>query len=214
MPFNYLLLDLDGTLYPHHNGLWDQIAARMERFMKDVIDIPEHLIPSLREEYFHQYGTTLAGLRANYSMDEEEYLDYVHDIDLAPYISSNKALRKILMSTPAKKWIFTNASNNHARSVLEQLEINDLFEGIIDITALNYNSKPSEIAYQIALHTIGLPPPSDCLFVDDIPKNLIGAKRFGIQTVLVSTNESTNSADYQINDISQLGELFQQISES
>jgi putative hydrolase of the HAD superfamily len=208
MSFKYLLLDLDGTLYPHNNGLWDQIAARMELYMKESVGIPERIIPTLREEYYQQFGTTLAGLRKNYPLDEEEYLDFVHDVDLGPFISFNPTLRQMLVGTTAKKWIFTNASIKHAIRVLKQIGIDDLFDGIIDITSLDYHSKPNELAYHIALNKIGSPHPAECLFVDDIPKNLAGAKRVGIQTVLVGPKELTNGADYQIDNICQLRELL------
>ena len=65
MPIEVLFLDLDGTIYPHGNGLWDVIAERMEIYMHQVLDIPEDIIPGMRQAYFKKYGTTLGGLMAN-----------------------------------------------------------------------------------------------------------------------------------------------------
>ena len=111
MQFSTLLLDLDGTVYPQHNGIWEEIGARMEKFMYERLALPISQIPHLRQEYYLKYGTTLSGLRKNYQVDEEEYLQFVHDIPLHQYLSPDYRLRNILTNLPQKKWIFTNSDN-------------------------------------------------------------------------------------------------------
>ena len=72
MPIEVLFLDLDGTLYPTENGMWDLIAEKMQIYMHEVLNIHKNIIPSLRQEYFRKYGTTLGGLMANYTIDPED----------------------------------------------------------------------------------------------------------------------------------------------
>src|SRR6266545_4491981 len=63
MRFTTLFIDLDDTLYPSSTGLWHAIKERMNLFMRERLYIPEAEIPSLREQYFNTYGTTLRGLQ-------------------------------------------------------------------------------------------------------------------------------------------------------
>src|SRR5687767_9363210 len=64
-----IFFDLDDTLYPASAGLWKAIKERMNDYMREHLDIPEHEIKPLREKYFLQYGTTLRGLQAHHSVD-------------------------------------------------------------------------------------------------------------------------------------------------
>jgi FMN phosphatase YigB (HAD superfamily) len=114
MPLEVLFLDLDGTIYPHENGMWDLIAEKMEIFMHQELDIPKDIIPSMRYEYFSKYGTTLRGLLANYSFDPEEYLSFVHDVPVSDFIKPDEGLRDILINLPQTKWILTNSDKNQA----------------------------------------------------------------------------------------------------
>ena len=80
MPFTTIFFDLDDTLYPSSSGVWKLIKDRMNLYMHLRLEIPRDEIPSLREELFHQYGTTLRGLQATYHIDTKDYLSFVHDI--------------------------------------------------------------------------------------------------------------------------------------
>ncbi|MEJ2757299.1 MAG: pyrimidine 5'-nucleotidase [Anaerolineales bacterium] len=201
MQYSTLLLDLDGTVYPQNNGIWEEIAARMEQFMHEKLNLPPAEIPGLRQTYYQQYGTTLSGLRNNYQIDEEEYLKYVHDVPLHQYLNPDIKLRKLLIKLPLQKWIFTNSDQAHAERVLNTLNIKDLFEGILDITRFNYMNKPDQKVYQLALDAIGNPLPETCVFVDDSPINLSPAKQMGMTTILVGNKPKNEFIDHQIPNI-------------
>lgn len=201
MPYSTLLLDLDGTVYPQNNGIWEEIAARMEQFMHEKLHLPASEIPQLRQSFYQQYGTTLSGLRHHYQINEEEYLEYVHDIPLQAYLRPDSKLRNMLISLPLRKWIFTNSDKAHSERVLNALNIRDLFEGILDITHFNYLNKPNDKVYQLALKAIGNPFPETCVFVDDSPKNLLPAKQLGMMTVLVGGKPENKYIDYHIQSI-------------
>lgn len=204
MSISILLLDLDGTLYPNQNGIWEAIAARMETYMQRNLKIPQAEIRATRMNYYQQYGTTLRGLQANYQIDPFAFLKYVHDIPIKDFIQPDKELDTILSSLPQEKWIFTNSDRNHANRVLDALGIEHHISGILDIIKLEFDNKPSPDVYKKALEMVGNPLPANCLFADDSEKNLIPAKKHGWKTVLVGTAFGPSEYQPHIQSIHQL----------
>ena len=209
MPIEVLFIDLDGTLYPHDIGLWNLIAERMEIYMHEKLDIPRESVPSIRQNYFKTYGTTLGGLLANHSIDPEDYLSFVHDVPVSDYIKKDDGLREMLTDLPQSKWILTNSDKNHSKRVLSALGVEDLFTGILGVSDMDYHNKPDPYVFEKALATTGNPSPKACLFADDIPKNLVPAWEMGFVTVLVGNNEMTKAAMYQIQEINDLPQVLE-----
>lgn len=193
-----IFFDLDGTLYPNNNGLWNEISSRIDKYMEIYLKIPINQVSSLREEYFNQFGTTLKGLQQNYKIDPEFYLDFVHSVPIEKYIKPNSDLIQILRNLKQSKWIFTNSDDKHTKRILNQLGILEFFDGIIDVKVMNYNSKPNPSVYKLALEISGNPHPQNCLFLDDSPKNLIPASNLGITTILVGSKHTTDNINHSI----------------
>jgi putative hydrolase of the HAD superfamily len=198
MVFTTLFFDLDATLYPAANGLWDQMRLRIYRYLGEKVGIPEQEIPQTRDFYWTTYGTTLEGLRIHHQVDPQEYLDFVHDLPLEVYLQPDPQLRKILMGLPQKLWVFTNSDRRHAGRVLDRIGIADLFSGIIDLFALDFAVKPNLDAFQAALRLSGRPEVSGCVLFDDLTQNLLAAKRLGFTTALVGSNGQADGIDYQL----------------
>jgi putative hydrolase of the HAD superfamily len=188
MTYSTLFFDLDDTLYDPRNGLWEAIRRRMSLFMAERLEIPPETIPSLRRQYFEQYGTTLRGLQIHYHVDSDEYLDFVHDLPLDQFLQPRPELRQMLLSLPQRRWIFTNADDRHALRVLKQLDLEGCFEGIIDVRAIRFACKPEPEAYQRALALAGDPASQECVMLDDSERNLSPARHIGFTTILVSPN--------------------------
>jgi putative hydrolase of the HAD superfamily len=212
MTIQQLFLDLDGTLYNHKNGMWNEIAQRMETYLHKVIGIPLEQVPETRLRYFLEYGTTLSGLMANHEVDPKHFLAYVHDVPVANYLKPDDKLRQMLREIPQPKWILTNSDTPHATRVLKTLKLFDLFEDILDITRMDFLNKPNPIVFQKALEFAGKPAPESCVFVDDIPQNLTPAKQQGLITVLVGEKPDNGYSDYQIPDIYALGDVLEKIT--
>ena len=170
MRFSTLFFDLDDTLYPSSTGLWLAIKERMNLFMRDRLCLPESDIPVLREQYFKMYGTTLRGLQQHHQVDTIEYLAYVHDLPLKNFLTPNPLLRNVIASLPTRNFIFTNADVAHARRVLTTLELEDLFEEIIDIQAVAPYCKPMPESFAIAMDIANEPDPRKCVMIDDLPR--------------------------------------------
>ena len=168
--------------------MWDVISQRISQFMLEKINIPEGQISTLRQHFRDNYGTTLQGLRENFSILDEDYMEFVHDIPLKQYIHPDPLLKQMLASLPLRKIIFTNASRLHALRVLETLEITEQFEQIIDITDIYPFSKSQMESFLLAMNKAKEPFPYQCAMVDDMIQNLIAAKQAGLFPILVWGN--------------------------
>lgn len=203
MPVKTLLIDLDDTTYPTSVGVWPILTERVFQYMRDVVGIPQDEIPEKRDRLFLEHGTTMRGLNIEYGIDVHDYLQYVHEVDLSRQIQPDQQLKAALSSLPQEKWIFTNASRQHAENVLGLLGIADLFEGVIDVLDTEPWCKPHPEAFEIALKLAGGPKPAETLFVDDLESNLDAARKLGIQTLRVSS-QSVESNHPVINNLMEL----------
>jgi len=168
-------------------------------------------IPDMRKRLFTTYGTTMRGLMAEYGVDSDDFLRYVHDVPLENYISPDPEIRRILQRFPQAKYIFTNADAHHASRVLRYLGIDDLFSGIVDILAVAPYYKPQPEAFRAALDIAGLEDPHGCVFLDDFPENLATATGMGFYTVYVGTNHSEVNCHAQISSLLELEKLIPQL---
>lgn len=202
--FSTLFLDLDDTLYPSDNGVWDAIGDRINLFMVEHLSINPGEVQCIRDEFLQSYGTTLHGLMANYDADPHEYLDFVHDIPLEDYLRPNPELKRMLQILPLRRIVFTNASSGHASRVLRRLGIENQIDAIVDLLVMNLRHKPQAEAYQIAMAVAEEENASACLLVDDRIENLLPGASLGMTTVLVSRDASNSAADFQIETITDL----------
>jgi putative hydrolase of the HAD superfamily len=202
-----IFFDLDNTLYSRNSGVWEAIGERINLFMTKILHIPEQDILPLRKKFWDEFNTTLMGLQSMFDVDEMEYLDFVHDVDLTAILSDDGQLRQMLSAIPQNKIIFTNSDRAHASRVLSLLEVEDLFERIVDIIAMKPFVKPQPQAYQIALQLAGLETPEGCMFIDDLIENVEQASETGFLSVFVG---QTNENYHAINDIFELPKFLEQ----
>jgi putative hydrolase of the HAD superfamily len=207
MSYDTIFFDLDATLYPESNGLWPAIRLKIDQYMHERMNIPLTKIPELREYYYIQYGTTLRGLQIHYGVEAEEYLNYVHDLPLHQYLQPDLALREMLLSIPLRRWIFTNSDQPHALRVLSILGIEDCFDGLIDIYAMEPHCKPKQEAYHLALQLAKADDPKTCALLDDSIRNLAPAREMGFLTILVGQNGTHPTANHALLDIHHLPDI-------
>ncbi len=186
------IFDLDNTLYPPECALFDLIDAKMRTYIAALLGIPDADAHVVQKRFFHDHGTTLAGLMANHGVDPHDFLDFVHDIDLKR-LSTAPALRGAISSLPGRKIIFTNADEKYAGRVLEALGLGGLFTDIVDIHHMAYMPKPQIPAYQALLDRTGIEP-TRALFVEDMARNLAPAKHLGITTVWINNGSEYGCA--------------------
>jgi putative hydrolase of the HAD superfamily len=194
MRFTTLFFDLDDTLYPASSGLWHAIKGRMNLYMLERLGLPEKDIPVLREQYFKMYGTTLRGLEARHNVDKDDFLAFVHDLPLKDYLTPNPIVRDVITSLPTRNLIFTNADVPHARRVLATLQLDDLFETVVDVNAVAPYCKPMPESFAIAMDLADEPDPRKCVMIDDLPRTTRAALNVGMASLLYGCEEPTEDA--------------------
>lgn len=175
------IFDLDNTLYPPSTRLFDQIDVRMGQFIQNLLGCDPVEAHRVQKLYFHDHGTTLSGLMHYHAIVPHDFLNFVHDIDMAPLVAAPRLADK-LAALPGRKLVFTNGDDAYAARVLASLGLSDSFDGMWDIHAMNYRPKPEPSAYAGLIEAFAIRPET-AVFVEDMARNLAPAKALGMQTV-------------------------------
>jgi len=196
----YLLLDLDGVCYGKHNNyslerVFGQVSKRMTMFISEKLNIDMNKAKKLQTNYFYKYNTSLNGLMIHHDIPPEEFLKYVHTIDLS-FMKEDKVMRNELKKLDMEKFIFTNGSAEHAENILTHLGIYDLFgrDKVFDIKDAKYVPKPEAKTFDLMVKRFGINP-KETIYIEDIAKNLsIGYER-GCTTVWLINDEHFGKMD-------------------
>ena len=140
------VFDLDNTLYSPEEEIFSQIDKKMTEFIISKFNVDEEEAFNIQKKYFLEYGTTLSGLMKRKNIDPDEFLEFVHDINLE-ILKPNNKLTSIIEKLPGDKFVFTNGSKKHAENVIQQLQMNKVFDDIFDIKDSNFIPKPNINAY-------------------------------------------------------------------
>ena len=188
------LFDLDNTLYPPETQFMGLIEARMTQFVAQHVGLSHDDAHALQKKYYHENGTTLAGLMANHGVDPADYLDQVHDVSLDG-LTPDPALGEALARLPGRRLIFTNGDANHAERVLGKLGIASAFEDVFHIASADFIPKPHPDTFDrmVAAHGVD---PRRAAFFEDSEKNLAPAAALGMTTVLVGPHAEDSIADF------------------
>ncbi|MDP6953352.1 MAG: pyrimidine 5'-nucleotidase [Alphaproteobacteria bacterium] len=206
-PTDTWIFDLDNTLYPAECELFAQVDSRMGAYISALLALDATAARALQKTYYRQHGTTLRGLMDNHGVEPEDYLDYVHDIDLSP-LDAVPSLAAALAALPGRRYVFTNGSRKHALQVLERLGLAPLFAGIFDIIAADYVPKPQALTYDRFIAEFDIDP-TTAVFVEDSVANLAPAAALGMRTVWLCQREAPGSetgpdyVDHVIDDLGQ-----------
>lgn len=210
------IFDLDNTLYPASCNLFAQIDTHMGRFIMDLLGVDAEEARAVQKGFFHAHGMTLRGLMTEHGVDPHDFLAKVHDIDVS-VVEHDAALVAALRALPGRKLVFTNADVPYAERVLARLGLEEAFEAIHDVHAMDYQPKPAAVAYAqlCAVHGID---PARAIFFEDMARNLAPAKAIGMTTVWIDNGSEQGPAvagdfiDYRIKDIGAwLGEVVAEL---
>jgi putative hydrolase of the HAD superfamily len=200
------IFDLDNSLYPASADLFALIDLRMGEFIQQLLGCSYEDARRVQKDYFRDHGTTLAGLMADHGTDPREFLEFVHDVDLAR-LAADPRLVAALDRLPGRKFVFTNGDEGYARRVLERLGLANAFDGLHDIHAMGYLPKPDPRAYAVLCERHGVDP-ERALFADDMARNLRPAKALGMVTVWIDNGSEQAQAaadpdhiDFHVADI-------------
>ncbi len=188
----FILFDLDNTLYPRDSGLFDHVDRLINLYLEEVIMIPSAEVDYRRRAYLEAHGTTLNGLIAHHAVDPQHYLDFVHDVPLDEYLEPDEKLAALIAELPGQKYIFSNASSGHCQRVLDHLSLGNLFAAVYDINYFDFRPKPEFAIYQELLDDID-GKAENGMMIDDMAVNLEPAARLGMATILYGPSLPTTS---------------------
>ena len=181
-----IFFDCDDCLYKNDWRTANALTAKIESITTRELGLDGGAAYAL----YKKYGTCLRGLMEEKILrsarEVDDFLIRAHDVPLE--IERDEALRGMLERIETPKWVFTASAAAHARRCLAALGIDDLFEGIIDVRAVGFETKHSPKAYEAAMRIAGVEDPAACLFLDDSVSNMKAARAMGWTNVLVGTH--------------------------
>ena len=183
----YWLFDLDNTLYSGKTKVFEQVDKRMSKYISEKLNVNIKEAKEIQKDYFYKYNTTLNGMIINHEIDADEFLNFVHDINV-DFLKKDLNLAMQLERLDGKKIIFTNGSRNHALNIMQRIGVEQYFDGIFDIVDDEFIPKPAIEPYKklVKKHKID---PNLCVFIEDIARNLKPAYEMGMKTVWIENDE-------------------------
>ena len=178
------VFDLDNTLYPPETGLFAQIEPRMTAYVARTAGVDLDEADRLRDLYWRQYGTTLAGLMAEYAVDPGPYLDAVHEIDFS-VLDPAPDLARAIAALPGRRIVYTNGCEPYARNVLAARGLTDVFDAVYGVEHAGFRPKPEQAAFEAVFALDDLPAERGAMFEDDT-RNLAAPHAMGMRTVHVA----------------------------
>ena len=203
----YLLCDLDETLYPASSGLLQEVGRRMTRFVGEYLKIEPDQAVGVRNELSRVYGTTLGGLIDRHGFnDTEVYLKAVHPLDVGTFLTKDPQLRRLLKSIRLPKSILTNSPLEHAERVLDYLEIEDQFEHVFDLRVNQFQGKPEISVFKRTLEALAINA-DQVLFVDDRLDSLLNFQKLGGQVLLIDEEDALGDLPNGVSSIRLIRDL-------
>jgi putative hydrolase of the HAD superfamily len=202
MVTRYIFFDLDNTLYSRECGLFDLIKERIEGYLCNRLGLTQEEAAALRRSYIREYGFTLVGLMKHHGIDPQDYLVFVHEVNVEGILGEDTGLARMMSRIPVGKAIITNATQQHAQRVIRSLGIEPCFSHIFDIAFMEYIPKPHPSSFHKVMQYLGVTG-DECLMLDDHLPTLATARELGMTTVYVG-NAGQIEADYQIGEITGL----------
>ncbi|KAG0380282.1 hypothetical protein BGX24_009193 [Mortierella sp. AD032] len=174
--------DIDNCLYPKTSGIPHLMKARIEQYFRDS-GIPHTEVERLAHRYYVDYGLAIRGL-----IEKHPDIKVDGGLPLEKLLTPNPDLRTMIESMKVgKKWLFTNAGENHARRVIRILGLEGLFYGMTFCNYLEpqFVCKPDRKSFTKAMREAQVEDPSLCFFADDSAPNIEMAVKMGWTAVHV-----------------------------
>jgi putative hydrolase of the HAD superfamily len=204
----YWLFDLDNTLYSGKTKVFEQVDKKMSQFISQKLNIDIKEAKEIQKNYFYEYNTTLNGMIKNHKIDADEFLNFVHDVNV-DFLKKDIQLGEELKKLDGKKIIFTNGSKKHAINIIQRIGVEQYFDDIFDIVDSEFIPKPAIEPYKklVKKHNID---PNLCVFIEDIARNLKPAYEMGMKTIWIENEEpwakkfsNDDFVNYKTNNLSE-----------
>lgn len=181
---NTWVFDLDNTLYPPSARLFDLIEVRMTAWVMTALGVDHAEADRLRKQYWHTYGTTLAGLMREHDLDPGPYLHDVHEITFDT-LTPDPQLAAHIAALPGRRIIYTNGTAPYAERVIEARGLAGLFDAIYGVEHADFLPKPEQAAFA-KIFAIDKVDTTKAVMFEDDPRNLAVPHALGMGTVHVA----------------------------
>lgn len=178
------LFDLDNTLHHADTGIFYLINRHMTAFIARELQLDLAAASALRQDYWHRYGATLAGLQQHHpEIDIEDFLRQSHPLPqilnaLVPVQGTAETLGRL----KGRKAVFSNGPSFYVRALIKAMALEHGFEALFGTDDFGLAYKPAEKAYLTVCRKLDTAP-HDCIMIDDSANNLHAAKALGMRTV-------------------------------
>jgi len=196
------IFDLDNTLYPPEIRLFDQIEAKMEHYITRELGLDSAAANDLRADFWHNHGTTLAGLMSVYNIDPDPFLTEVHDIDITA-IPRDPVLADAISALPGQRLIYTNGSRWHGENISTARGVRPAFHAVYGIEDAGYVPKPHRDAFEAIVAKADIDP-TRAVMIEDDPRNLKIPAEMGMTTILVGPPHDAPHIQHQTEDLAGL----------
>lgn len=188
------LVDVDGTLYPTDTRMHAVLEHRHVEAVAHFLGISLAEVQPLRADVMAR-GGPLRYVVDEHGVAPAEYLSFIcgDETDPRKHLAPDPALRAVLERATARLFLFSNAPTIHCERVTEALGVRDLFEGVFEMSQVEWRGKPEPPIYERALATLGMEA-DRFTSVDDDRSALDTAARLGMRTVCVGKGAATSHA--------------------
>ena len=185
---NFLIWDLDDTLYLRTQEWADLLDATMAKALVEDLGVPMDLAEAkdkVRESYsIYRNGGEI--FYRDYGVNPADLFYAYHKRKPVEKITPYKDLIKRIEKVPAEQYIFTASDRYASEKILKHIGLYDFFKdrfySVEDFGVFKKNeSKDVYLAFCEKIKA----NPNDCIFVDDSYSNLEFAKEVGMTTVRI-----------------------------
>jgi putative hydrolase of the HAD superfamily len=228
MPIKAVLFDLDNTLIDFLKMKKMSVEAAITAMIDAGLPMKKEAAMKVLWDLYDKYGIEYSKIFQKFLVKTLGSIDWkilasgiiayrnVKTSFLEPYPHVIPTLIK-LKERGYKLGVVSDAPRMKAWLRLAAMKISDFFDVVITLDDTDRKPKPNPAPYKAALLKMGLKP-DEVIFVGDNPnRDILGAKRLGIRTVLAKYGEWTKAKDksmrpdHEINDVKELLDILGKI---
>ena len=228
MPVKAVLFDLDNTLIDFLKMKKMSVEAAITAMIDAGLPLRKEKAMKILWDLYDKYGIEYSEIFQKFLLKTLGSIDYkilasgviayrsVRTGFLEPYPHVMHTLLK-LKERGYKLAVVSDAPRMKAWLRLSAMHIADFFDVVVTIDDADGKPKPNPKPYRVALKRLGLEP-DEVIFIGDNPnRDIRGAKRLGIKTVLAKYGEWTKAKDktlrpdYEIDDVKELLDILRRL---
>lgn len=189
MTTHYWLFDLDNTLHQADAGIFGIINQHMTAYIATTLNIDDIAASRLRQQYWQDYGATLAGLQKHHpEINLQEFLLACHPLEqILPLLQPVPQIQHTLTHLPGYKVVFSNGPSHYVQALISTMQIESHFHALFGTDNVQMLYKPHPHAYHSLCRQLHIRP-EQCIMVDDSLSNLKTAHTLGMRTVWFGTH--------------------------